>query len=173
MAIFVTLNKGTAFVPNGKLYSSLIQRCSFVSVQNVIYFVWDCFEMSNWCSYCTNFTFQINSCDCYAGRLQEKLSICCLFDNLLFAFSDLTITISIGLFVLFVAMAIFVYKPRRNRPSRTFQSNDQPVLVWKCYQQSGCFGFKKVKVERIETSWEVCVVHRTRNNALSIHGALI
>lgn len=42
---------------------------------------------------------------------------------------DLTITISIGLFVLFVAMAIFVYKPRRNRPSRTFQSNDQQVLV--------------------------------------------
>lgn len=42
---------------------------------------------------------------------------------------DLTITISIGLFVLFVAMAIFVYKPRQNRPSRTFQSNDQPVLV--------------------------------------------
>ena len=102
-----------------------------------------------------------------------KIIHCCLFDNLLFALSDLTITISIGLFVLFVAMAIFVYKPRRNRPSRTFQSNDQPVLVWKRYQQSGCFGFKKVKIECIKSSWEVCVVHRTRNNALSIHGALI
>lgn len=79
---------------------------------------------------------------------------------------DLTITISIGLFVLFVAMAIFVYKPRRNRPSRTFQSNDQPVLVWKRYQQSGCSGFKKVKIECIETSWEVPYVLFTEQETM-------
>lgn len=84
MAIFVTLNKGTAFVPNGKLYSSLIQRCSFVSVRNVIYFVRDCIEM---CSNCTSFTFQINSCDCYAGRLQESpgFAMVCVHKNYSFA----------------------------------------------------------------------------------------
>ena len=87
MAIFVTLNKGTAFVPNGKWYSSLIQRCSFVSVQNVRYFVWDCIEMSILCSYCTSFTFQINSCDCYAGRQQESpgVAMVCVHKNYPFA----------------------------------------------------------------------------------------
>ncbi|CAH3195292.1 unnamed protein product [Porites evermanni] len=46
---------------------------------------------------------------------------------------DITVGISIGLFVLFLGMAIFVYKPKRKRfPVRTTYSEigqDQPMPV--------------------------------------------
>ena len=49
------------------------------------------------------------------------------------SFSDVTVGISIGLFVLFLGMAIFVYKPKRKRfPVRTTYSEigrDQPMPV--------------------------------------------
>ncbi|XP_068747783.1 uncharacterized protein [Montipora capricornis] len=41
----------------------------------------------------------------------------------------LTTAISISLFVIFVGMAIFIYKPRRKRQVRRHQANDQPVPV--------------------------------------------
>lgn len=43
---------------------------------------------------------------------------------------DLTIGISVGLFVLLLGMSIFIYKPRRNRPVRPLQHMDQPMPVW-------------------------------------------
>ena len=46
-----------------------------------------------------------------------------------FLISELTIGISIGLFVLFVGMAIYVYKPRKRTVRGLYTVVDQPISV--------------------------------------------
>ena len=47
-----------------------------------------------------------------------------------FKISDLTVGISVGLFVLFVGMAIYIYKPRKRSTRGPYTAVDQPMPVW-------------------------------------------
>ena len=47
----------------------------------------------------------------------------------LFPISDLTVGISVGLFVLFVGMAIYIYKPRKRSVRGLYTAVDQPMPV--------------------------------------------
>ena len=46
-----------------------------------------------------------------------------------FPISDLTVAISVGLFVLFVGMAIYIYKPRKRPVRGLYNAVDQPMPV--------------------------------------------
>lgn len=48
----------------------------------------------------------------------------------LFSISDLTLGISVGLFILFVGMAIYIYKPRKRSVRGLYTAVDQPMPVW-------------------------------------------
>lgn len=46
-----------------------------------------------------------------------------------FKISDLTVGISVGLFELFVGMAIYIYKPRKRSTRGPYTAVDQPMPV--------------------------------------------
>lgn len=50
---------------------------------------------------------------------------------------DLTVGISVGLFVLFVGMAVYIYKPRKRSPRGQYISFEQAMPVWTMYKDAG------------------------------------